>query len=109
MKLKYPDCDFHGYATKANLTCRDKRVIMPDAFKDQDGEKVPLCWGHQHNSVTNVLGHAYLENRASMPMAISMTLTLVVPVRSWSIMAMCVHCPFGQTTLYRMDLMWFTA
>ena len=64
MKLKYPDCDFHGYATKANITCRDKRVIMPDAFKDQDGEKVPLCWGHQHNSVTNVLGHAYLENRA---------------------------------------------
>lgn len=64
MKLKYPDCDFHGYATKANLTCRDKRVIMPDAFKDQDGEKVPLCWGHQHNSVANVLGHAYLENRA---------------------------------------------
>ena len=64
MKLKYPDCDFHGYATKANLTCRDKRVIMPDAFKEQDGEKVPLCWGHQHNSVTNVLGHAYLENRA---------------------------------------------
>ena len=47
MKLKYPDCDFHGYATKANLTCRDKRVIMPDAFKDQDGAKVPLCWGHQ--------------------------------------------------------------
>ena len=64
MKLKYPDCDFHGYATKANITCRDKRVIMPDAFKDQDGAKVPLCWGHQHNSVTNVLGHAYLENRA---------------------------------------------
>ena len=64
MKLKYPDCDFHGYATKSNITCRDKRVIMPDAFKDQDGEKVPLCWGHQHNSVTNVLGHAYLENRA---------------------------------------------
>ena len=64
MSFKYPDCDFHGYATKANITCRDKRVIMPDAFKDQDGEKVPLCWGHQHNSVTNVLGHAYLENRA---------------------------------------------
>ena len=64
MKLKYPDCDFHGYATKANITCRDKRVIMPDAFKDQDGEKVPLCWGHQHNSVTSVLGHAYIENRA---------------------------------------------
>lgn len=64
MKLKHPDCDFHGYATKANITCADKRVILPDAFKDQDGEKVPLCWGHQHNSVSNVLGHAYLENRA---------------------------------------------
>lgn len=63
MSLKYPDCDFHGYATKANITCADRRVIMPDAFKDQDGAKVPLCWGHQHNSVTSVLGHAYLENR----------------------------------------------
>lgn len=63
MKLKYPDCDFHGYATKANIECADKRVILPDAFKDQDGAKVPLCWGHQHNSVSNVLGHAYLENR----------------------------------------------
>lgn len=45
MKLKYPDCDFHGYATKANLTCRDKRVIMPDAFKDQDGEKSTALLG----------------------------------------------------------------
>ena len=63
MILKYPDCDFHGYATKANIICADRRVIMPDAFKDQDGAKVPLCWGHQHNSVTSVLGHAYLENR----------------------------------------------
>lgn len=63
MKLKYPDCDFHGYATRANLKCADERVILPDAFKDQDGTKVPLCWGHQHNSVSSVLGHAYLENR----------------------------------------------
>lgn len=63
MKLKYPDCDFHGYATRANIECADKRVILPDAFKEQDGAKVPLCWGHQHNSVSSVLGHAYLENR----------------------------------------------
>ena len=43
MSLKYPDCDFHGYATKANITCADRRVIMPHAFKEQDGAKVPLC------------------------------------------------------------------
>lgn len=63
MKLKYPDCDFHGYATKANVKCTDNRVILPGAFKDQDGEKVPLCWGHKHDSVFQVLGHAYLEDR----------------------------------------------
>lgn len=63
MNAKYQDCDFHGYATKANIRCADSRVILPDAFKDQDGAKVPLCWGHQHDSVSNVLGHAYLENR----------------------------------------------
>ena len=63
MNVKYQDCDFHGYATKANIRCADSRVILPDAFKDQDGTKVPLCWGHQHDSVSNVLGHAYLENR----------------------------------------------
>lgn len=64
MSLKYPDCDFHGYATKANMRCTDNRVILPGAFKEQDGEKVPLCWGHQHDSVFQVLGHAYLEDRS---------------------------------------------
>lgn len=63
MSLKYPNCDFHGYATKANVRCADNRVILPGAFKDQDGEKVPLCWGHAHDNVFQVLGHAYLEDR----------------------------------------------
>lgn len=34
-----------------------------NAFKDQDGGRVPLCWGHQHDDPTNVLGHMDLENR----------------------------------------------
>lgn len=57
--------DFSGWATRANLKCSDGRVIMPDAFKDNDGKKVPLVWNHQHNEVNNVLGHAMLENRTN--------------------------------------------
>ena len=37
---------------------------MKDAFKQNDGQKVPLVWNHQHNDPFNVLGHAVLENRA---------------------------------------------
>ena len=55
--------DFSGWATKANLKCSDGRVILKDAFIDNDGEKVPLVWNHQHNDPLNVLGHALLENR----------------------------------------------
>lgn len=55
--------DFGGYATKVNLRCSDGRVIMPDAFKDNDGQTVPLVWEHLHDSPDNVLGHARLENR----------------------------------------------
>lgn len=58
------DCDFGGWATRANMKCSDGRTIMRDAFADQDGVSVPLVWNHQHNSVDNVLGHAVLENRA---------------------------------------------
>lgn len=55
--------DFSGWATKANLKCSDGRVIMKDAFKHNDGQTVPLVWGHQHNDPMRVLGHALLENR----------------------------------------------
>ena len=55
--------DFSGWATKANLKCSDGRVIMKDAFKDNDGQRVPLVWNHQHNDPNEVLGHALLENR----------------------------------------------
>ena len=55
--------DFSGWATKANLKCSDGRTIMKDAFKNNDGQTVPLVWNHQHNDPNEILGHALLENR----------------------------------------------
>ena len=55
--------DFSGWATRNNLKCSDGRTIRKDAFKDNNGQKVPLVWNHQHNEPFNVLGHALLENR----------------------------------------------
>lgn len=55
--------DCSGWATKTNMLCADGRVILKNAFKECDGETVPLVWNHQHNSVEEVLGHALLENR----------------------------------------------
>ena len=56
--------DFSGWATRNNLKCSDGRTILKDAFKDNDGQTVPLVWNHQHDGPFNVLGHALLENRA---------------------------------------------
>ena len=55
--------DFCGWATRNNIQCSDGRIIRKDAFKSNDGQKVPLVWNHQHNDPTNILGHAVLENR----------------------------------------------
>lgn len=55
--------DFSGWATRNDLRCSDGRIIRRDAFKDNDGMKVPLVWNHQHNNPNEVLGHALLENR----------------------------------------------
>lgn len=55
--------DFSGWATKNNLKCSDGRTIRKDAFKENDGQTVPLVWMHQHDDPSNVLGHALLENR----------------------------------------------
>lgn len=55
--------DFSGWATRNNVRCADGRVILKDAFKDNDGGRVPLVWNHQHNDPEDVLGHATLENR----------------------------------------------
>lgn len=56
--------DFSGWATKNDIKCSDGRTIKRDAFKDNDGQKVPLVWNHNHNHPDEVLGHALLENRA---------------------------------------------
>ena len=55
--------DFSGWATKANVLCSDGRTIMKDAFKHNDGQKVPLVWNHKHDAPDRILGHALLENR----------------------------------------------
>lgn len=54
--------DFSGWCTRTNLKCSDGRTILKDAFKGNDGQKVPLVWNHQHNEPFNVLGHALLKN-----------------------------------------------
>lgn len=65
MAKKNEPYDFGGWATKANLTCSDGRIIMQDAFKDNNGKSVPLVWNHDRDNPDNVLGHAMLENRGN--------------------------------------------
>ena len=62
-KIKMDKFDFSGWATRNDLKCSDGRIIRKDAFKHNDGKKVPLVWNHQHNDPNEVLGHALLENR----------------------------------------------
>lgn len=59
MGAKY---DFSGYATKNDLRCSDGRTIRKDAFKDNDGQRVPLVWQHLHGDPENVIGHCLLQN-----------------------------------------------
>lgn len=55
--------DFAGWVTKNDVRCSDGVTIKHNAFKDSDGQKVPLVWNHDYNSPTNVLGHVVLENQ----------------------------------------------
>ena len=55
--------DFSGWATKYNIKCSDGRTILPGAFSDMDGKKVPMVFGHIHDDPDMVLGHAYLYSR----------------------------------------------
>lgn len=57
------DYDFSGYATKANTKCYDGLTIAPNAFKGDNGKKVPVVWNHDHSGPEYVLGHALLQNR----------------------------------------------
>ena len=55
--------DFSGWATKYGIKCADGRTILPGAFKEMEGKKVPIVWGHIHDDPDMVLGHAFLYNR----------------------------------------------
>lgn len=61
-ELSTTNYDFAGRATCANVLCSDGRTILPDAFKHQDGEIVPLIWNHRHEDVFGVLGSALLHS-----------------------------------------------
>ncbi len=69
MAVKPEKYDFSGYASKYGVKCSDGRTILKDAFKHQDGERLPLVWQHQHKSPTNVLGWAHIEHRDDGPYA----------------------------------------
>lgn len=62
MEVSTTHYDFAGWATCCNRLCSDGRTILPDAFKHQDGEIVPLVWNHDHNDPNNVLGKALLHS-----------------------------------------------
>ena len=55
--------DFSGWATRNDIQCSDGRTIKRDAFKQNNGQEVPLVWNHRHDDPNEVLGHALLENR----------------------------------------------
>ena len=56
--------DFKGWATRSGVRCSDGRTITQDAFKHNDGKRVPLVWNHQHDIPENVLGWAILKHCA---------------------------------------------
>lgn len=62
-KSNYLDCDFKGWATKFGILCADGRIIKHGAFDDIDGAKIPLVYNHNHDVISDVLGHAYMECR----------------------------------------------
>lgn len=55
--------DFGGYATKNDIVCTDGRIIRANAFKHNDGKKVPIVWQHDYSTPENILGYGILENR----------------------------------------------
>lgn len=57
-----PKYDFAGWVTKNDIRCSDGVTIKHDAFRENDGQKVPLIWNHGYDNVNNVLGHVLLEH-----------------------------------------------
>lgn len=57
------DYDCSGWATKAGVKCYDGLTIARDAFKENNGQVVPMVYNHDHSNLDNVIGHCLLENR----------------------------------------------
>lgn len=55
--------DFSGWVSRNDVLCSDGTIIKRDAFKADDGKRVALVWGHNHENASACLGHAMLENR----------------------------------------------
>lgn len=55
--------DFSGYATKYNVRCGDGRTILPKCFAHQNGTRIPVVYQHNHKDLSQVIGHADLEER----------------------------------------------
>ena len=62
--MKPENYDFAGYVTKNDIKCSDGVIIQQNAFKGNDGMKVPLVWNHNYNSISNVIGHILLHNNS---------------------------------------------
>ena len=63
MSRNHDNYDFAGWATVNNRRCADGRTIKPGSFSHQNGIRVPLVYNHGHDSISDVLGHADLEER----------------------------------------------
>ena len=59
---KHPKYDFAGYVTRNDTRCTDGVIIRHGAFKDNNGQKVPLVWSHDHSTPENVIGHVTLHH-----------------------------------------------
>lgn len=59
---KHPKYDFAGYVTRNDTRCTDGVIIRHGAFKDNNGQKVPLVWSHDHSTPENVIGHVMLHH-----------------------------------------------
>lgn len=55
--------DFAGWVTKNDIKCSDGVTIKQDAFKGNDGTKVPLVWNHNYSTPSNILGHVVLHSK----------------------------------------------
>ena len=61
--MKPETYDFSGWVTRNDIVCADGRIIRHNAFAAQDGQVVPLIYGHIHDQLDRVCGNVTLENR----------------------------------------------